>query len=408
MRQYHNRTRVHALSKPQMFPRCRDRSYVLWTMFAILCFANTLASADENLDAEIAQVITKLEDQDPQVRLEAFMAIRGEYGSRATAAIPTLIELLKAAPDNQAHLQTRKALAAIGPAAESALLELLRSDNATWRERAVMSLLYMSIGPRKPLSAVPELVIATTDEEYTVRRYSVETLGKIGPESKHVVPAITSALKDKDATVRHAAVRALAGIGPAASSATSSLLGLLQHDDISTRAIAVFALGRIGQDARAATRELIQLLKDDILQEEASVALRRIGVTGEDVPALIEVLTHDLVRSRQLATLHLARVGPNAKPAVAALVASLEDEQMREFAIHAIGHLGYAAKPAVPELIKFLADDSYYIRAGTAEALGRIGPDAIGALPMLEAAANDVNALARRHAQQAICKIMAR
>jgi HEAT repeat protein len=392
--------------------------------FVLLFFATVSsfgsAFGDEKLDAEVSQIITQLNHNVPDAPLlleRAVRAIRkeygfvegvdrsasGEYGPRAKAAVPKLIKLLKAFPEGTGWSGLRNGFAAIGPDAAPALLELLRGDNATWRERAAMALGGdLSRGRRKPLSAVPGLITATRDKEQTVRYWSIRALGQIGPASKNVVQAIASALKDDDAAVRREAGRALARIGPAAKSATPQLIDQLQHNDISARGSAIFALDRIGPDARAAKGELIQLLKDEILREEASVALGRIGVTGRHVAELIELLSHDQVRSRQLAALNLARVGSDAKPAVAALIASLQEQQMREFAIHALGQIGADARPAVLELIKLLTSDSYFIRAGAAEALGRIGPDAKAAIPALKGACNDTNSLTRRHAKKAL------
>lgn len=382
------------------------------------------ASADEKIDAELAEIIMRLKHNDADAPLLYERAVRvirkeygfvedvdrlpsGEYPPHAKAAVPKLIELLKAFPNGSRWSGLRNGFAAIGPDAAPALLELLRGDNATWRERAAMAFGGdMSRGRRKPLSAVPGLITATRDKEQTVRFWSIRALGQIGPASKNAVPAIASALKDDDPAVRREAGRALARIGPAARSATPLLIDQLQHQDISARGRAVFVLGRIGPNAREATDELIQLLKDEILREEASVALGRIGVTGPHVAALIELLRHDEIRSRQLAALNLSRIGPDAKPAVAALVESLQEKPMREFAIHALGQIGADAKPAVPELVKLLTDDSYFIRAGAAEALGRIGPDATAAVPALKAVGNDTNALARRHAEVALRKIV--
>lgn len=364
------------------------------------------ASADEKLDAEISRIIAHLKDKDPELRLAAFMAIRGEYGERAHAAVPTLIELLKAAPSEAGHLQVRKALASIGPPAALALLEPLRSDNVEFRNRAAQALWHMSLGPHKPHSAVTGLIGATNDKEKSVRLWAIRALGEIGPESKVVVPAISGALKDEDSSVRREAGLALAQIGPAAKSAVPLLSDQLQDNDISARGSAVFALGRIGPDARAASGDLTQLLDHRILREEASVALGRIGMTESHVSTLIELLNNDHVRSRQLAAINLGRVGADAESAVAALIASIEERPMREFVIHSLGQIGAGAKPAVPELIKLLGDDSYFIRAGAAEALGQIGPAAHESVASLKTTCRDENRLVRRHARIALKRIV--
>jgi HEAT repeat protein len=386
------------------------QKHIATMLFSLLCCATVSpfgsALADERIDAELSQIITQLKNKDPLVRLEAMNAIRTNYRERAQAAVPALLELIKGDTFENDHLQVCNALSRIGPASAPAVLELLRADNATWRERAAITLFHVSRNRRTPLSAVPDLITAARDKEKPVRSWSIRALGEIGPETKDVIPAIASALNDEDAAVRHAAGRALAKLGPAAKSASPLLIDLLQHDDVTTRGSAVYALGRIGPDAHAATGELIPLLKDELLREAASVALDRIGVTGPHVAALMELLNHDEVRTRQLATLNLARVGPDAKPAVASLVESLQDRQTREFAIHALGKIGADAKIAVPDLIKLLANDSYFIRAGVAEALGDIGPAARESVSALEKVRHDENRLVQRHASAALKRII--
>jgi HEAT repeat protein len=310
---------VAALANVRFSPRTVERGFFAAVTFALLCLAAVSTFADEKTDVAISKIIAQLKHKDPQVRLEAMIAIRTNYRSRATAAIPALLELLKGDTYQNDYLQVCNALTTIGPCSVPAVLTLLRSENATWRERAVVSLWHLSNNGVKMQAAIPELITRTRDKEKTVRSLSLGVLGKIGPASEDVVPAVASSLKDEEAAVRRAACHALAGFGRDAKLAIPMLVDLLQHNDTSTRAIAVFALGRIGPDATAATGELTQLLAHEVLREEASVALGRIGVDEADVPALIKVLNDNHVRSRQLAAFNLSRAGPDAKPAVAHL-----------------------------------------------------------------------------------------
>ncbi len=62
---------------------------------------------------------------------------------------------------------------------------------------------------------------------------------------------------------------------------------------------------------------------------------------------------------------------------------------MRERAALALGLIGPAAKEAVPALIATLRDEDGLVRGYAAYALGEIGPAANEAVPALEAAARD-------------------
>ena len=135
----------------------------------------------------------------------------------------------------------------------------------------------------------------------------------------------------------------------------------------------------------------------------------------------------------------LGRIGPEAAPAVAALIEALDSElvSVRRNSVAALGHLGPAARAAVPRLIALVGDEDPAVRAGqalslwqidhharavptlvdmlqqpqgasayqAAVALGRIGPEAHGAALSLVAALGHVEADARRAAARSLGQI---
>jgi HEAT repeat protein len=78
---------------------------------------------------------------------------------------------------------------------------------------------------------------------------------------------------------------------------------------------------------------------------------------------------------------------------------------MQQFANPRFGPHRSQGKDAIPALTKSLKSDVYYIRAGAAEALGRMGPEAKVAVPALLSAAKDENALVRKHAAEALGRL---
>jgi len=56
---------------------------------------------------------------------------------------------------------------------------------------------------------VPALIEALKDDDYIVRQYAVEALGRIGPKAASAVPGIRAALNDEYPDVREAAAKAL-------------------------------------------------------------------------------------------------------------------------------------------------------------------------------------------------------
>ncbi len=125
-------------------------------------------------------------------------------------------------------------------------------------------------------------------------------------------------------------------------------------DDRRLRSDPIQALGAIGPDAEAAIPRLLQELKSNETSNRrfAAIALGRIDRQGQTVPALIEQLDKDWLTVAG-AVRGLRMMGPQARSAVPALIASLEHT-------HA------------------------YVRFHTAETLGNIGPDARAAIPALK------------------------
>ncbi|MDB6110081.1 MAG: repeat-containing protein [Pedosphaera sp.] len=90
-----------------------------------------------------------------------------------------------------------------------------------------------------------------------------------------------------------------------------------------------------------------------------------------------------------LAATGFQSLGPDAMPAVPALIKLLDDPdaEVRGYAAYCLGQIGPGAQAAVPELIKMLSGTNGSLDINTAaQALGEIGPAARPAVPLLSAA----------------------
>lgn len=113
-------------------------------------------------------------------------------------------------------------------------------------------------------------------------------------------------------------------------------------------------------------------------------ALRKVDPEGtQAVPMLIGLLGNQDADIRSGAIHVLGRFGPAAKPAVPLIVKALDDPATARAAARALVFLGPDAKEAVPALVKALGSDYGLVRRDAVWALGRIGPDARQAAPAL-------------------------
>ena len=171
------------------------------------------------------------------------------------------------------------------------------------------------------------------------------------------------------------------------------------------------ALGRLGPDASAALRALIGLVTKGEAWSAAVEALVRIDPEGKVcVPALIEALKSDDSLTVDTAALALRTLGPRAKEAIPALVATLtrkfkggfEDERNPVAdSMKALGRVGPEARSAIPALIRALKprrevpavrggdfgneekEIDYEAAIVAAQVLAVFGPEAKGAVPAL-------------------------
>ena len=347
-------------------------------------------------------------------------------------------------------------------------IKALRHGSSRERAEAALALSYFGPDARK---AVPDLVLLLRDER--LARVAVNALGRIGPDAAQAVPhlierfvkqgclhytgmgsigfnpgardvlvrigaaavpALLDVLNGPDRDMRVCAAEALGGIGPAARAAVPSLLRELhaeqpELDDAKAEALrhqAVIALGRVGPDAKAAVPALNTLLdreladKETVYPEEWPIveALDRIGalpvaklVDGflreegswrsfelaklgprarAAIPALRQALTHPQLRVRIDAAIALTSIDPPAPDAVRVLVAALDPHQEDAWKVpEALGRLGPEAVAALPVLIGLLNKGP--AREDVIEALVRIDPGGAVCVPLLIKALGDTD-----------------
>jgi HEAT repeat protein len=185
---------------------------------------------------------------------------------------------------------------------------------------------------------------------------------------------------------RQEAVQAVTALGPAAADAVPGLLDLLQDDATTIRLGALAALGQIGPAAKDAVPTLLAALSDTDPQFRGT-AVQALGRVGGGEQAAIGIAR---VLVREGANLHpaieaLRRLGPAAVPALPTLTDGWAERDARTR--EAIAQvLGALGPAAAAPLAKAITDPDARVRHRAVQAFKEIGPKAAAALPDLRAA----------------------
>jgi HEAT repeat protein len=295
----------------------------------------------------------------------------------------------------------------VGPGRSALVTALAADPEAKVRANAAGALGKIA----DPRGAVPALIAALRDDDLSVRTTAARSLGNYGPKAAPAAPVLATRLKDKNDWDAMAAAIALTRIDPIRDDGIRLLVALSR--DPKDRDLQSFALGGLvyeldhpellSRHIKIVAPALLALLKDEGGPEkDDNVKLRRTAVYGLAVfrPALKEAMPDltaalkDRDKYVRLAAIEaLSRMDPKNADIAKALVSELKvvdkffpDRFNAMDAVMLAGKLGVAAKDAVPELIALLqAGNKIHVQVQEMAqyALGRIGPAAKAALPLL-------------------------
>jgi HEAT repeat protein len=168
---------------------------------------------------------------------------------------------------------------------------------------------------------------------------------------------------------------------------------------------AVLACYELGPEARPAIPALIALLSDDFTRRDVGNALVRIG--SDALIPIIGALTNTNNGVRQEVVVLLAAFRSNTPVVIPALVKSLNDtnKYVRSLAARSLGQLGQAPEVAIPALERRLTDPDAQVRWCACHAIGQFKQQALSEVPPLLAALADPDPEVRSAAAIALVTI---
>lgn len=338
-----------------------------------------------------------LKDKVQEQRVEAALVRLGP------AAVPALRQALTEEKECEAAAHV---LGLIGPRAADAVADLIAALKRRQAPTALRSEAAFALGRiGEPASdIVPALIVALKDSSSEVREQAAEALGWIDPPSPHASRALATALKDTNAKVAAKACQSLSFVGE--REAAPSLLAAFQGGRAEVAIEASRALWLLGPKAESVVPALLSAAQGP---PDKSGPARDLLASFDPsiVPVLVKALGDGEAAQREAAADMLGRIGPPARTAVPTLLAALKDQSSAAalMAARAVAEIDPTrSAPAVPLLADALDVP------GAAAALAKIGPDARTAVPALIAAlkphkANAAQDLIRFNARLALARI---
>ena len=224
------------------------------------------------LDEALATALDRDADADHRARAEALADI-ARLGADAAPAIPALVGLL--GDDNEAvGLNAAYALAHTGDAGVMPLVAAMRGNDG---ENVDDARCFIDQGEKSELEmvarnaahglvaaglpAMPALLTCAREGGPRVRKYALFALGELDTDDKDVIDALVAGCRDEDPAVRLNAVEGL-GLKKGTPAAAEALAAALFDDDDEVRFNASLSLARLGPAAAPATAALVEAFRD--------------------------------------------------------------------------------------------------------------------------------------------------
>jgi HEAT repeat protein len=262
-----------------------------------------------------------------------------------------------------------------GMAARPVLTELLGHKNYTYRLWAIQTLDRLGVDSKEHQQ---KLVAALNDPEGLVRVAAARALRKVGVAEKAAVASLVKSLAARDKFSLSYAT-ALAEYGPAAKSAIPLIEREMPVEEGYWRLLWIEALLTIDPDQMPKWKATLEdaFVKEGNASAAAELLCRHFPKETKYRDFLVEQLQSFESRTRIRAALALEKVEPKKHKIVPVLIEALRGPpavDARIAAAVALATVGPAAMDAVPALRVALCDTDTRVRQAANEALWRIDP----------------------------------
>jgi HEAT repeat protein len=167
--------------------------------------------------------------------------------------------------------------------------------------------------------------------EVDVLRTSLEAVESLGLAAATLEPTVASLLSHPRADVRVQAVESLGKVSKGKAQLTNRMLDALHDEDWTVRRAACEELGRVGEEAKAAIPRLFELIDSEEDERTATATIRDIdSAPVSALPLLLEGMKSENFRKRFYAVFLIGKIGPDAKSALPVLEEALKEVESSE------------------------------------------------------------------------------
>lgn len=343
--------------------------------------ANRLGALGSSANQSIFALIARAQDQDSDVATAVRRAIT-RVGIGAADRIK--LEALLGKSSWKSRWYGAKFLGELGVKARPSIPALVRvasdndSDVASAAKKAIGKI---GVDP----TLIPALGKLMTSRNWKSRWYGAQLTGKLGPKGRSNLSLLVLLSGDSDSDVASAARVSITQVGIDAS-AIPPLLPLLDHKNWKTRWYVAHLLGKLGPKARAAYDDLIkhQRDSDSDVRSEITKALKAIGASRLSLPKLLANFSKESQLSQQRILEDIASLYGNAsipksmlKPVQRACRSGLKSSSwsVRRTAAKTMGRLGQQARWGLIDLIHSSADRDSDVANAVQSAIPKLGID---------------------------------